>query len=119
MNWNESALARLKALLAIGNGTWEGESVPGYPVNVVKSVVGQWIVAWGSNAAERRRSRIELWQRQGGFTLGILYPQTDCRASLAVAVTAKGAARSTPTLTSSSRTLKPAPISTQAPFAPS
>ena len=92
VNWNESALARLKALLAIGNGTWEGESVPGYPVNVMKSVVGQWIVSCGRNAAERRRSRIELWQRQGGFTLGILYPQTDCRASLAVAITAKGAA---------------------------
>jgi hypothetical protein len=58
----------------------------------MKSVVGQWIVSCGRNAAERRRSRIELWQRQGGFTLGILYPQTDCRASLAVAITAKGAA---------------------------
>ena len=92
VNWNESALARLKALLAIGNGTWEGEGVPGYPVNVMKSIVGQWVVAAGRNAAERRRSRIELWQRQGGFTLGILYPQTDCRASLAVAATAKGAA---------------------------
>ena len=92
VNWNESALARVKALIAVGNGTWEGEGVPGYPVNVVKSVVGQWIVSWGRNAAERRRSRAELWQRQGGFTLGILYPQTDCRASLAVAITAKGAA---------------------------
>lgn len=91
VGWEESGVARLKGLIGVGNGTWEGENVPGYPVNVMKSVVGQWIVSWGRNAAERRRSRVELWQRQGALTPGILYPQTDCRASLVVAVTEKGA----------------------------
>lgn len=93
VGWEESGVARLKAIVGIGNGTWEGERVAGYPVNVMKSLVGQWIVASGRNAAQRRRSRVELWQRQGAFTLGILYPQTDCRSSLVVAVSAKGAAK--------------------------
>jgi len=58
---------------------------------VMKSLVGQWLMAAGRNADERRRSRVELWQRQGAFTMGVLYPQTDCRVGLALALTAKGA----------------------------
>jgi hypothetical protein len=92
VTWEESALARLKGLLQIGNGTWEGEGMPGYPVNVMKSIVGQWVMAWGSKAAQKRSSRVELWQRQGSFPMAILYPQVDCRASLVVALTRKGAA---------------------------
>jgi hypothetical protein len=91
VGWEESGVARLRGLMRIGNRVWEGEQIAGYPVNVMKSIVGQWLVAAGRNAAERRRNRVELWQRQGTFTMGVLYPQTDCRIGLVVATTAKGA----------------------------
>ena len=91
VGYEESGVARLRGLMRIGNRVWDGENIEGYPVNVVKSLVGQWVMAGGRNAAERRRSRVELWQRQGTFTLGVLYPQTDCRIGLAMALTAKGA----------------------------
>ena len=91
VGYEESGVARLRGLMCIGNRVWDGEKIAGYPVNVMKSLVGQWVMAAGCNAAERRRSRVELWQRQGTFTMGVLYPQTDCRVGLALALTAKGA----------------------------
>ncbi len=91
VGWEESGVARLRGSMRIGNRVWDGEKTAGYPVNVVKSLVGQWLVAGGRNVAERRRNRVELWQRQGTFTMGLLYPQTDCRVGLVVAPTAKGA----------------------------
>jgi hypothetical protein len=91
VGYEESAVARLRGLMRIGNRVWDGENITGYPVNVMKSIVGNWLVASGRNAADRRRSRVELWQRQGAFTMGILYPQTDCRVGWVLALTAKGA----------------------------
>jgi hypothetical protein len=91
VGWEESGVARLRGLMRIGNRVWDGEHTPGYPVNVMKSLVGHWLMAGGRDAAERRRSRVTLWQRQGAFTMGVLYPQTDCRAGLVVALTATGA----------------------------
>jgi hypothetical protein len=91
VGYEESAIARLRGLMRIGNRVWEGENTAGYPVNVMKSIVGNWLMAAGHNAVERRKSRVELWQRQGAFTMGLLYPQTDRRIGMAVALTAKGA----------------------------
>lgn len=91
VGWEESGVARLRGLMRIGNRVWDGETIAGYPVNVMKSLVGQWLVASGRNATERRRNRVELWRRQGAFTMGVLYPQTDSRVGLAVALTANGA----------------------------
>ncbi|MFZ2641942.1 MAG: M14 family zinc carboxypeptidase [Verrucomicrobiia bacterium] len=91
VGYEESGVARLRGLMRTGNRVWDGEKIAGYPVNVMKSLVGQWVMASGQNAAERRRSRVELWQRQGTFTMGVLYPQTDCRIGVALALTAKGA----------------------------
>ncbi|MFA5193020.1 MAG: hypothetical protein WC740_20110, partial [Verrucomicrobiia bacterium] len=91
VGYEESGVARLRGLMRTGNRVWDGEKIAGYPVNVMKSLVGQWVMASGQNAAERRRSRVELWQRQGTFTMGVLYPQTDCRIGMALALTAKGA----------------------------
>lgn len=91
VGYEESAVARLRGLMRIGNRVWEGEKAVGYPVNVMKSIVGNWLMAAGRNTTERRHSRVELWQRQGTFTLGVLYPQTDCRVGLVLALTAKGA----------------------------
>ena len=86
VGWEEAGAARLKGLLRIGNGSWQGQPIPGYPVNRVKSFTGHYVTAWGRTASERRRSRIELWEKQERFLQGILYPQTDGRDSYLVAV---------------------------------
>jgi hypothetical protein len=63
--WERSALLRQKRLLEIGNEVWPGEHYPGYPVRVIaKTVFDALIVAYGTDAEERRRSRVELWNRQ-------------------------------------------------------
>ncbi len=92
IGWEQSGLARLQGLLRIGNNVWESEGVPGYPVNRVKAFVGHFITAYGHAAAQRRRSRVELWQRQQYFQQAMLYPQTDGRESYVLATTAQAAA---------------------------
>ncbi len=86
IGWEQSAVARLRGLLRIGNSVWEGEPVAGYPVDRVRSFCGHLVAAWGETAEQRRRSRVELWRRQGSFTLGMLYPQTDGRDTFCCAV---------------------------------
>ncbi len=86
VGWEEAGAARLKGLLRIGNGSWQGQPISGYPVNRVKSFTGHYVTAWGRTAAERRRSRVELWEKQERFLQGILYPQTEGRDSYLVAV---------------------------------
>lgn len=86
--WEASLVARMQGLLKIGNAPWIDERVAGYPVNRVKHFVGHYVTAYGTTAAERRESRVELWERQADFALGFLYPQTDGRESFVVATTA-------------------------------
>ncbi len=86
--WEQSIVARMKGLLKIGNKVWNDERQPSYPVNRIKNFVGHFVTAYGNTAADRRRSRAELWSKQSQFTLGFLYPQTDGRASLVCATTA-------------------------------
>jgi hypothetical protein len=64
--------------------------VPGYPVNRVTSHVGHFVTAYGRNASERRRSRVELWNKQGGYSQLLLYPSYAGRDMYVCAVTAKG-----------------------------
>ncbi|MCP4171802.1 MAG: hypothetical protein GY758_13620 [Fuerstiella sp.] len=85
IGWEQSGVARLRGLLRIGNRRWQNESYEGYPVDRVKSFVGHFVTSYGSTPAERRRSRVELWQKQGQFTQAILYPQTDGRDTYFVA----------------------------------
>jgi hypothetical protein len=87
----ESGVARLKGLLRLGNRVWDGEPAVGYPVDRVKPFLGQFVVARGTNAEQRRRSRVELWQRQAGFSQAALYPQTDGRDSYVVALSDQAA----------------------------
>ena len=54
VGWEEAGAARLKGLLRIGNGSWQGQPISGYPVNRVKSFTGHYVTAWGRTAAERR-----------------------------------------------------------------
>lgn len=86
--WEASVVARMQGLMKIGNGPWLDERAPGYPVNRIKHFVGHYVTAYGTTAAERRESRVELWNRQADFALGFLYPQTDGRDSFVVATTA-------------------------------
>ncbi|HRE82133.1 MAG TPA: M14 family zinc carboxypeptidase [Opitutaceae bacterium] len=90
VGWEESGLARTRALFALGNRTWVDECTPGYPVDRVKSLVGTFVTAYGQTAVARRRSRVNLWQAQGGFGQGVLYPQTAGRDLYICAVTPTG-----------------------------
>ncbi len=86
--WEQSLVARMKALMEIGNTVWLDERTPGYPVNRMKHFVGHFVTAFGANATERRESRVALWNQQSDLALGFLYPQTDGRESFVVATTA-------------------------------
>ncbi len=88
--WEEGGVARLKGLLRVGNTGSDFQPHPGYAVDRVKSLGGHYLAAYGRTAAERRASRVELWSRQGAITLAMLYPQCDCRALVACAVTPAG-----------------------------
>ena len=86
--WEQSLVARMQGLMRVGNGVWLDERTPGYPVNRMRHFVGHYVTAYGSTAAERRASRVELWNQQSDFALGFLYPQTVGRETLVVATTA-------------------------------
>ncbi len=86
--WEQSVVERMKGLLRIGNKVWNDERQPSYPVNRMKHFVGHFVTAYGNTATERRKSRVELWSKQGTFALGFMYPQTDGRESLVCATTA-------------------------------
>ena len=87
VGWEESGVARLKGLLRIGNEVWQGEPYSGYPVNRIRGFASHFVMAYGQTAVERRRSRVELWNRQEGISQAMLYPQTDTRDTYIVAVT--------------------------------
>ncbi len=95
IGWEESGVARMKGLFRIGNHRWQNEPYEGYPVDRVKSFVGHYVTSYGRTAAERRRSRVELWQQQGRFTQAVLYPQTDGRDTFFVATSSAAAAAMT------------------------
>ncbi len=86
--WEQSVIERMKGLLRIGNRVWNDERQPSYPVNRMKHFVGHFVTAYGDTASERRKSRVELWSKQGNLALGFMYPQTDGRESLVCATTA-------------------------------
>jgi Zinc carboxypeptidase len=92
IGWEGSGVARMKGLLNIGNSNWQDESVRGYPVDRVAAFCGHFVSAYGTTAEARRRSRVELWQRQGGFGQGMLYPQIDGRDTYICATTPEACA---------------------------
>jgi hypothetical protein len=73
--WERSAFLRHRRLLQkIGNEVWPGERYRGYPVRVIMKVGYHMVTAYGRTAAERRRSRVELWNRQRQISHGINRP---------------------------------------------
>ena len=91
IDWEDSGAARVSDILTLGNETWTDENVPSHPVNRVKPRAGRFITAYGTTAAERRASRVELWQAQGKFMDGVIYPEYAGRARYVCAVTQRGA----------------------------
>ena len=77
--WAGSAVARLERLMAMGCDRWPTEPYPGYPNRRISSPTAwmQWLAAYGQTAAARRRSRVELWQKQKQMVRFASYPDTD------------------------------------------
>jgi hypothetical protein len=92
IGWEQSGVARVSGFLALGNKPWLDEPFSGYPVTRVRARAGRFITAYGQTAAERRRSRVELWPRQVAFADGIMYPEYEGRATYVCAVTPRGMA---------------------------
>lgn len=100
--WEEGGVARLRGLLRVGNSESDLQPYPGYAVNRMKMIGGHFLATYGDHAAARRKSRFELWNRQGGVALAMLYPQCDCRALFACAVTPEARTALSPTDTKNS-----------------
>jgi hypothetical protein len=56
-----SFIVRMTEILKIGSEIWPGESIPGFPVRVMKSAGDYFVTVNGRNYGEMRRSRRELW----------------------------------------------------------
>jgi len=92
IGWEQSGVARVVGILALGNKPWVDEKFSGYPVTRVRPRAGRFVTAYGNNATERRESRVELWQAQGKFADGVFYAEFAGRTSYVVAVTDRGIA---------------------------
>jgi hypothetical protein len=77
VNWERSGLLRHRRLLRVGNETWPGEYYAGYPTRVMLSNQHQMITAYGSTAAARRRSRVEIWNSLPRLVLGMADPMVE------------------------------------------
>ena len=86
--WERSGLLRHRRLLQIGNERWPGEYYPGYPTRVILGNTHATVTAYGRTAAERRRSRVELWNRLDEFTFGTLDPSVEGKAVCVLATSA-------------------------------
>jgi hypothetical protein len=75
--WERSGFLRHRRLLQIGNEVWPGEHYPGYPTRVIMRNEFHLVAAYGETAAERRRSRVELWNKQTQIVHGMNNPQTE------------------------------------------
>jgi hypothetical protein len=73
--WEKSALVRQRRLLQIGNDVWAGERYAGYPTRVMLQNSFHLVTAYGQNAAQRRKSRVELWNKIQHFSHGMDNPQ--------------------------------------------
>lgn len=78
--WEQGGVELVKGLLDFGNRQFGACPVPRLPVDRARYCVGNYTVcAYGRTVAERRASRVELWQRQREIGLGFLYNYTDGR----------------------------------------
>jgi hypothetical protein len=92
VGWERSGVLRHRRLLQIGNETWPGEYAPGYPTRVVMSNTHAMLTAYGTTAAARRASRVELWNKLPQLTLGLVDPVVEGQ-TLCVCATSPAAVR--------------------------
>ncbi|HIC33384.1 MAG TPA: hypothetical protein EYO78_01170 [Gammaproteobacteria bacterium] len=92
VSWERSGFLRHRRLLEIGNELWPGEYYPGYPNRVILSNGYHMVTAWGKTASDRRRSRIELWNRVGQIACGMADPM--CEGRIVYVCTTSSQARS-------------------------
>lgn len=90
IGWEESGVARIVGVMALGNRPWVYNQYSGYPVNRVKERAGRYVTAYGQTAEQRRVSRSELWSMQADFADGALTPHYAGRLSHVSAVTEVG-----------------------------
>ena len=89
--WEEGGVELVKGLLDFGNRQFGEYPVPRLPVDRARYCVGNYnVCAYGGTVAERRASRVELWQRQGEIGLGFLYNYTDGRDMVVCTLGAQG-----------------------------
>lgn len=74
ISWEESGLNVLKEALKIGCDRYECEHFSGYPVRSVMDYGSHSLRAWGVTAEQRRKSRIELWEKRNKILMGIGHP---------------------------------------------
>ena len=89
--WERSGLLRHRRLFQVGNEVWPSEYYPGYPCRVIMSNYYHMITAYGQTAAARRRSRVELWNRQGQMTHGMTDPFVEGKTLYLCATSSKAA----------------------------
>ena len=75
--WERSGFLRHRRLLQIGHEVWPGEYYPGYPTRVISQSAFHKVTAYGRTAVARRRSRVELWEKQRGILHGPINPQME------------------------------------------
>jgi hypothetical protein len=91
--WERSGFLRHRRLLQVGNETWPGEHYAGYPTRVIMRNNFHMVTAYGRTAAERRRSRVELWNKQRQILHGMSNPQTEGMAFCVCATSTRAAAK--------------------------
>ena len=91
IRWAQSGVARHRRLFQVGNETWPGENVAGYPTRVVLTNDYHMVVARGETAAARRASRVELWNRRESMAVGMPDPSVEGKAVFACATTPRAA----------------------------
>ena len=88
VDWEQSGVLRHRRLMEIGNEQWPGEYYRGYPTRVIMGNTHVRMTAYGCTAAERRHSRVELWNRLGEFTFGSIDPTVTGKAMCVLATSA-------------------------------
>ena len=73
--WERSGFLKHRRLLRVGGEVWPGEHYSGYPTRVVMLNWFNMVTAYGRTAGERRRSRVELWNKQRQIVHGQLNPE--------------------------------------------
>ena len=74
--WTFSVTEPLKALLQEANKGFSNGRVNDFKVNLIKGGFNTSLLSYGKTKAERRESRVKLWQKQDYFAVGTSYPNS-------------------------------------------